>query len=100
VPQPLESDRSDLQEPPPGAENAGGTAAWKRARKVAVAIMGVTVLLVSIPVGLIPGPGGIFVALGGLAILATEFVWAKRLLRKLKEKAKAAGEAVGIKGPR
>ena len=40
-----------------------------------------------------PGPG-ILVIIAGLAILATEYVWAQRLLSKAKEKAEQAKDAV------
>lgn len=59
----------------------------KRARKIVIFVIGVTVLLIAIPVGLLPGPGGILVVILGLMILATEFVWARRWLRKTREKA-------------
>lgn len=60
---------------------------WRRARKIAIAIIGITVLLIAIPVGILPGPGGIFVGIGGLMILATEFIWARVLLKRLRKKA-------------
>ena len=55
-------------------------------RKVVIAITGVSVLLVGAAMLFLPGPA-IIVIPAGLAILATEFSWAKNLLRKLKEKA-------------
>lgn len=59
----------------------------RNSKKIVIAVIGTTVLLLSIPIGLIPGPGGIFVVVLGLAILATEFVWARRLLKRVnKEK--------------
>ena len=54
-------------------------------RKVVIAIIGVSVLLVGAAMLFLPGPA-IIVIPAGLAILATEFSWAKNLLRKLKEK--------------
>jgi hypothetical protein len=41
----------------------------------------------------LPGPG-IVVIIAGLAILATEYVWAQRLLRLAKEKANQAKDAI------
>ena len=46
----------------------------------------------------LPGPG-IVVIIAGLAILATEYVWAQRLLRIAKEKANQAKDAVLRKKP-
>ena len=59
-------------------------------RRVAVTIVGGVVLLVGI-VGIvapvIPGP---ILIVAGLAILATEYAWARRALNKAREKAKEA----------
>jgi hypothetical protein len=41
----------------------------------------------------LPGPG-IVVILLGLAILATEYVWAERLLRKARDKFEVAKDTV------
>ncbi len=53
-------------------------------RKVFVAIAGFTVLLIGIAMIVLPGPAIVVIPLG-LAILATEFVWAKSLLKKARE---------------
>jgi tellurite resistance protein TerC len=54
---------------------------WRRSRKIVILILGVTIVFIVAPlVGVLPGPGGIFVAIGGLALLASEFVWARKLL--------------------
>lgn len=44
---------------------------------------GFTLLFVGIVMLITPGPGWL-VILGGLAMLAAEFVWARRLLQRLK----------------
>jgi uncharacterized protein (TIGR02611 family) len=54
-------------------------------KKVVVAIIGGTVLLFGIALIVLPGPAFIVIP-AGLAILATEFVWAERLLDRCKEK--------------
>jgi tellurite resistance protein TerC len=59
------------------------TARW--AKQVVVAVLGVTVILVGIAMIVLPGPA-LLVIPAGLAILATEFVWARRLLRKARRK--------------
>ncbi len=61
----------------------------RNSRKIVIAVIGTTVLLLAIPIGLLPGPGGIFVVLAGIAILATEFVWARRLLKRVNEQKNA-----------
>ncbi len=48
-------------------------------------IIGGTLLLLGIALIFLPGPAIIVIPLG-LAILATELVWAKHLLHKIKEK--------------
>jgi tellurite resistance protein TerC len=58
---------------------------YQMVRKVVLAIIGASVLLVGAAMLFLPGPA-IIVIPAGLAILATEFAWARTLLRKLKEK--------------
>ena len=50
---------------------------------VVIAIVCFTVLLLGVVMIVLPGPAFIIIPLG-LAILATEFVWAQRLLTKAK----------------
>ena len=50
-------------------------------RRVIVAVIGFTVLLIGVAMMVLPGPAIIVIPLG-LAILATEFVWARRVLKK------------------
>jgi tellurite resistance protein TerC len=52
-------------------------------KRIVVAIIGFSVLLVGVAMIILPGPAFIVIPLG-LAILATEFVWAQRLLTKAK----------------
>jgi len=58
---------------------------YKLVRKIVIAAVGSSLLLIGAAMVFLPGPA-IVVIPAGLAILATEFVWAKTLLRKLKEK--------------
>lgn len=53
----------------------------KRAVKIMV---GFTLLAAGVAMLVLPGPGWLTIALG-LALLAAEFVWARRLLDHLKE---------------
>ena len=58
---------------------------YGHARRVLVFVIGMTVLLVGIAMIVLPGPAFVVIPLG-LAILATEFVWARRWLRYAKRK--------------
>lgn len=57
----------------------------KKAKQVAVAFVGGFVVLVGIVAIPYPGPGWLIV-FAGLAILATEFDWARRLLARARGK--------------
>jgi tellurite resistance protein TerC len=54
-------------------------------KKLIVAIIGFTILIIGVSMIVLPGPAFIVIPLG-LAILATEFVWAKKWLDKVKQK--------------
>ena len=53
-------------------------------RRTLVLVIGVSVLVVGIIMIVTPGPA-IVVIPAGLALLATEFLWARRLLERMKE---------------
>lgn len=57
---------------------------WQKARRVVVFVIGSTVLLLGIVMIVAPGPAVIVIPLG-LAILATEFVWARKWLDYAKQ---------------
>jgi hypothetical protein len=59
-------------------------------KKVAVSVIGGTVLVIGVALLVLPGPG-IPLLIAGLAILATEFVWARNAVRKAKGAAVKAG---------
>jgi uncharacterized protein (TIGR02611 family) len=52
-------------------------------RRVIVSVVGATVLLIGIALLVLPGPAFIVIPVG-LAILATEYAWARRWLRKAR----------------
>jgi tellurite resistance protein TerC len=58
---------------------------YKTARKIIVLVIGGTALLFGVIMLITPGPG-LLAIFAGLAILATEFVWARVFLRRLKER--------------
>ena len=69
--------RSELTDFHPSRNNVA------RLRRAVVAVIGFTVLCVGIAMMVLPGPAVVVIPLG-LAILATEFVWAQRLLERAR----------------
>jgi uncharacterized protein (TIGR02611 family) len=57
---------------------------YKTGRRIVVAVVGSSVLLIGIVMLVTPGPAFVVIPVG-LAILAIEFVWARRWLAKLRE---------------
>ncbi len=55
----------------------------KVVKRVIVSVIGATVLLIGIALLILPGPAFIVIPVG-LAILATEYAWARRWLRKIR----------------
>lgn len=55
----------------------------KQLKKVITLIIGFTILLIGLALLFLPGPG-ILILFLGLLILTTEFIWAKRLMKKVK----------------
>lgn len=53
-------------------------------RKIVVAVVGTTVLLFGVALIVLPGPAVVVIPLG-LAVLASEFAWARELLRRVKQ---------------
>jgi hypothetical protein len=66
-------------------------------KKFFIALMGGTVLLVGLAMLVLPGPGLPIMA-AGLAILATEFIWARRAMRRAKGAFAKASRHVGFRG--
>lgn len=62
---------------------------YRVARRLVIASVGVTVVLVGLVMVVTPGPALVVIPVG-LAILAIEFAWARRLLRILRIRAKRA----------
>lgn len=57
---------------------------YKAAKRIAITVVGGTVVILGIIMIVTPGPGLLGIAVG-LAILAIEFTWARRWLKKLRE---------------
>ena len=58
------------------------------AKRIAISIIGFTVLLIGVAMIVLPGPAFIVIP-AGLGILAVEFAWAKRLLVEAKARGSA-----------
>lgn len=69
---------------------------WAQARKIVIAVIGTTVILAGVAMLVLPGPGWLTI-FGGLAILATEFAWAKWMLKYAKKRmSQLAEKYVGL----
>jgi tellurite resistance protein TerC len=56
----------------------------RAARRVVIGVVGITILMVGAALLVLPGPAFIVIPIG-LAVLAVEFEWARRLLRRARE---------------
>ena len=75
----------------------------RQAYRMIILVVGLTIVAAGVAMFVLPGPG-IIVLLAGLALLATEFVWARLLLQrarryaeKAKDKALGKGGFAGLK---
>lgn len=50
-------------------------------RKIVIAVIGTTILLIGIALVVLPGPAFIVIPIG-LSILASEFIWARRVIKR------------------
>ncbi|MCK6477424.1 MAG: hypothetical protein L6Q35_11385 [Phycisphaerales bacterium] len=58
--------------------------ARKNLRRIWILLAGTTIILVGVLIAPLPGPGFILLGPLGLALLATEFAWAKKLVNEIK----------------
>lgn len=65
----------------------------RNSKRVGITIAGFAVILAGVVLLVLPGPGWLLIFVG-LAILSTEYVWARRLLMTAKRKAEQAKDAV------
>jgi uncharacterized protein (TIGR02611 family) len=61
---------------------------YKWARRIAIAVVGSTVLLVGIAMLVLPGPALLVIPIG-LGILGLEFAWARHWLNTIKERGRS-----------
>jgi uncharacterized protein (TIGR02611 family) len=57
----------------------------RKLKRLLVAVIGFTILVIGIAMIVLPGPAIVVIPLA-LGILATEFVWAARLLHRVRER--------------
>ncbi len=72
---------------------------YRTARKIVVAVVGGTLALLGLVMFVTPGPG-LLVLLAGLTLLATEFVWAAWLLKRVRRHSRELAEKAGVLSPR
>ncbi|MBI5739676.1 MAG: PGPGW domain-containing protein [Nitrospirae bacterium] len=56
----------------------------QQAKRLVKIVVGFTILLIGLAMVILPGPATVAIPVG-LAILATEFVWARKLLKRFKD---------------
>ena len=67
----------------------------RQAWRIVILIVGITVLLVGIALIVLPGPAFVVIPVG-LAILATEYAWARRWLQFIRESAEKGADKVRL----
>jgi len=65
------------------------------AKRIAITIVGVTLIIAAALIIPLPGPWSFFVVIAGLAILSSEYDWAKDLLEWTKERFQKVREKMG-----
>ena len=66
---------------------------WREARKIVIFVIGMTLILFGIAGLLLPVLPGWLTIFGGLALLATEFAWARWMLKAARKRAGQLVEA-------
>jgi tellurite resistance protein TerC len=72
---------------------------YRAARRIAIAIIGTTVVLLGVAMLVLPGPGMLTIILG-LTLLGAEFAFARRWLARVKSTGRRAAARVHIRGSR
>lgn len=72
---------------------------YRVAKRIAIGVVGGSVLLVGIAMIVLPGPAVVVIPVG-LGILSLEFAWARRWLGKIRDRAQSVAGGIGRrKGP-
>jgi uncharacterized protein (TIGR02611 family) len=66
---------------------------YRLAKRIVIAIVGGTVLLIGILMLVLPGPGLLVIPIG-LGILGIEFAWARVWLKRVKEKSSELADKI------
>ena len=66
---------------------------YRFVRRITIFVVGISVVIVGIVMIVTPGPATVVIPMG-LAILSIEFLWARRLLLRMKKKATSALNSV------
>ena len=77
-------------------ENHPLYATYRVAKRIAICIVGGSVLLVGIAMIVLPGPAFVVIP-AGLAILGIEFAWARIWLKKAKAKAQEVASTIATR---
>lgn len=83
------TDTADLT----ASADSPSTGVWRRVRLVAVTVVGAFLVVAGLAMIVLPGPG-LLVLIAGLAVLATEYAWARRHLDRAKRAAQKAKDKV------
>jgi tellurite resistance protein TerC len=73
-----------MREPPP-PPSPPPSRAYRWAKRIAVSVVGFTVLAIGLAMLVLPGPGLVVIP-AGLAILGLEYAWARAWLARVKAK--------------
>lgn len=68
---------------------------YKSARRIAVTVVGASVVLIGVAMLVLPGPALVVIPIG-LAILGVEFAWARRWLENIKAGTEKGLNSLGI----
>jgi tellurite resistance protein TerC len=68
---------------------------FKQVKRLVIGLIGFTVLAIGVAMIVLPGPAFIVIPIG-LGILATEFIWAKSLLRRVKQRITKNNKGKGV----
>jgi hypothetical protein len=76
-----------------GAQTSTGPRAMQKTKRLLKIVFGFTLLVTGAAMLVLPGPGSLTIGLG-LVVLAAEYIWARRLLKRLNEQAIKLGISV------
>jgi uncharacterized protein (TIGR02611 family) len=70
----------------------------RNGRRVVITVVGGILVLAGLVMMVAPGPGGLTI-IAGLALLGTEYTWARRLLDSARRRVKGAAKRLRRAGP-